>query len=215
MNHTAPAASARAIPGRALLAVFLIAATIGGVLLARSEASSTHQPTSVADGLPLDGGDMAGSGPLTTGSGGVLPDGVTPFDLTYDGVANLDPALLDALREAATDAAAAGIELYVVSGWRSPEYQDRLLSEAVVTYGSEEEAARWVATADTSSHVSGDAVDVGPYDAVDWMADHGVEYDLCQIYHNESWHYELRPGARDAGCPTRYADPTEDPRMRR
>ena len=77
-------------------------------------------------------------------------------------MANLDPALLGALRRAATDAAGDGIEFYVTSGWRSPAYQEQLLREAVSKYGSEAEAARWVATPDTSAHVSGDAVDIGP-----------------------------------------------------
>ena len=65
---------------------------------------------------------------------------------TIPGVANLDPALLGALRRAATDAAGDGVEFVVDSGWRSPEYQEQLLREAVSKYGSEEEAARWVAT---------------------------------------------------------------------
>ena len=75
------------------------------------------------------------------------------------------------------------------------------------------EAARWVATADTSSHVSGDAVDIGPSRATAWLSRHGAEYRLCQIYRNEPWHYELRPEAIDDGCPSMYADPTHDPRM--
>ena len=50
----------------------------------------------------------------------------------------------------------------VDSGWRSPAYQEHLLREAVPKYGSEAEAARWVATPNTSAHVSGDAVDIGP-----------------------------------------------------
>ena len=32
---------------------------------------------------------------------------------------------------------------------------------------------------------------------------------------NEPWHYELRRGAVDHGCPTPYADPTDDPGMQR
>ena len=56
---------------------------------------------------------------------------MTVFDDQYPGVANLDPDLLQALREAATDAADDGIEFYVNSGWRSPEYQNQLLREAV------------------------------------------------------------------------------------
>jgi D-alanyl-D-alanine carboxypeptidase len=104
-------------------------------------------------------------------------------------------------------------EFFVNSGWRSPEYQDQLLREAISEYGSEEEAARWVATADTSPHVSGDAIDIGRSDATAWLSEHGAEYGLCQIYNNEPWHYELRPEAIDHGCPAMYADPTHDPRM--
>ena len=144
---------------------------------------------------------------------GAVPDGATVFDDEIPGVANLDPALLGALRQAATDAADDGVEFFVDSGWRSPEYQNQLLREAVSEYGSEEEAARWVATAETSPHVSGDAVDIGPSDATAWLSEHGAAYGLCQIYGNEPWHYELRPEAIDHGCPPMYADPTHDPRM--
>ena len=141
---------------------------------------------------------------------GAVPDGTTVFDDEIPGVANLDPALLGALRQAATDA---GIEFSVDSGWRSPEYQDRLLRQAISKYGSEAEAARWVATPNTSAHVSGDAVDVGPSDATAWLSEHGAAYGLCRIYGNEPWHYELRPEAGAQGCPPMYADPTHDPRM--
>jgi D-alanyl-D-alanine carboxypeptidase len=88
---------------------------------------------------------------------GAVPDGTTVFDDEVPGVANLDPDLLGALRQAATHAADDGVEFFVDSGWRSPDYQEQLLHEAVVKHGSEEEAARWVATPKTSAHVSGDA----------------------------------------------------------
>jgi D-alanyl-D-alanine carboxypeptidase len=138
---------------------------------------------------------------------------VTVFDDEFPAVANLDPALLDAVRQGATDAAGDGVEFVVNSGWRSAEYQNQLLREAIAEYGSEAEAARWVATADTSAHVSGDAIDIGPSDATAWLSEHGADYGLCQIYSNEPWHYELRPEAIDDGCPAMYADPTHDPRM--
>lgn len=145
---------------------------------------------------------------------GAVPDGTTVFD-AIPGVARLDPALLDAVRRAATAAAADGVDFLVESGWRSPRYQEQLLREAIAQYGSEAEAARWVATPTTSAHVAGDAVDVGPSDATAWLAQHGAAYGLCQIYGNEPWHFELRPDAREQGCPAMYADPTQDPRMRR
>ena len=144
---------------------------------------------------------------------GVVPDGVTVFDDQYPAVAKLDSALLRALRRAATAAAEDGVEFYVDSGWRSPKYQEQLLRQAISKYGSEREAARWVATPDTSAHVSGDAIDIGPFDATAWLSKHGATYGLCQIYKNELWHYELRPKAVDHGCPRMYADPTHDPRM--
>ncbi|GGR87019.1 D-alanyl-D-alanine carboxypeptidase [Streptomyces aureoverticillatus] len=146
-------------------------------------------------------------------AGGVVPDGVTVLDDAIPAVTNLDPDLLKALRQAATTAAGDGLEFYVNSGWRSPEYQTQLLREAVSKYGSEDEAARWVATPTTSPHVSGDAVDIGRSDATAWLSEHGAEYGLCQIYKNEPWHYELRANATDRGCPPMYADPTQDPRM--
>ncbi len=144
---------------------------------------------------------------------GAVPDRATVFDDELPAVANLDPALLDALRDAAADASDDGVALHLNSGWRSPAYQERLLREAVSEYGSEQEAARWVATADTSPHVSGDAVDIGPSDATEWLSENGAGYGLCQIYGNEPWHFELRPEAVDHGCPPTYADPTHDPRM--
>lgn len=145
--------------------------------------------------------------------GGALPDRVTIFDDQYPGVANLDPDLLKALREAATDAADDGVEFNVNSGWRSSTYQTQLLQEAISKYGSAEEAARWVATPDKSPHVRGLAVDIGHADAKAWLSEHGAKYGLCQIYRNEPWHYELRPEAIEHGCPPMYADPSHDPRM--
>ncbi|WP_152365768.1 M15 family metallopeptidase [Microlunatus speluncae] len=144
---------------------------------------------------------------------GAVPDGVTVFDDDVPGVAKLDQDLLAALRRAATDAADDGVEIFVNSGWRSAEYQDQLLREAIKKYGSKKEALRWVASPEKSLHVSGDAIDLGPTEATKWLSQHGADYGLCQIYDNEPWHYELRPKADDQGCPDRYADPTQDPRL--
>ena len=144
---------------------------------------------------------------------GAVADGTTVFDDGVPGVAKLDADLLGALRQAAADAADDGAGFVVDSGWRSRRYQEHLLREAVSKYGSEAEAARWVATPGTSAHVSGEAVDIGP-DAAAWLSVHGAAYGLCRTYGNEPWHYELRPDAVDRGCPPLYADPAHDPRMR-
>ena len=193
-----------------LVVLAAIAAALGSQLLASSSSTATSPtdvPRSEHHGLRGEHRGAVGE------ADGAVPDGATVFDDETAGVANLDPDLLGALRQAATDAADGGVELFVNSGWRSPEYQERLLHEAASEYGSEEEAARWVASPNTSAHVAGDAVDIGPSDAAAWLSEHGTKYGLCQIYSNEPWHYELRPEAIDHGCPPMYADPTHDPRM--
>jgi D-alanyl-D-alanine carboxypeptidase len=210
-----------------LLGVIAASAAALGYQLAASSSSSAASPIDVLRSeqhdLPSQHGDLRSEhrGLRSQDRGapgdadGAVPDGTTVFDDEIPGIAKLDPDLLGALRLAATDAAADGVEFFVDSGWRSPEYQEELLHAAVSKYGSAEEAARWVATAETSAHVSGDAVDIGPLDATAWLSKHGAEYGLCQIYGNEPWHYELHPEAIDHGCPPMYADPTHDPRMQR
>jgi len=195
-----------------LVVLAAIAAALGDQLLA-SASSTAGSPIDVlrSEHRGLRGEHRGALGEAD----GAVPDGTTVFDDGIPGVANLDADLLRALRQAATDAADDGVEFFVDSGWRSAEYQEHLLHEAVLTYGSEKEAARWVAGPNTSAHVSGDAVDIGPFNAAAWLSEHGAEYGLCQIYGNEPWHYELRPEAVDHRCPPMYADPTHDPRMQR
>ena len=195
-----------------LVVLAAIAAALGDQLLA-SASSTAGSPIDVLRsehrGLRSEHRGALGE------ADGAVPDGTTVFDDGIPGVANLDADLLRALRQAATDAADDGVGFFVDSGWRYAEYQEHLLHEAVLTYGSEKEAARWVASPNTSAHVSGDAVDIGPFNATAWLSEHGAEYGLCQIYGNEPWHYELRPEAVDHRCPPMYADPTHDPRMQR
>jgi zinc D-Ala-D-Ala carboxypeptidase len=173
-----------------------------------------HVHRGVRPGRLSETGGAASTGRLGLGEAdGAVPDGTTVFDDGVPGVAKLNSDLLGALRRAATDAVDDGVEFVVDSGWRSPEYQERLLREAISKYGSEAEATRWVATPNTSAHVKGDAVDIGPSGAAAWLSEHGAAYGLCRIYGNEPWHYELRPDAIAQGCPALYADPTHDPRM--
>jgi hypothetical protein len=205
MNHTGTArAEARRAPRLILVGLAVVIAAISGTFGSQSVSSSA---TSV-------GGVLRGDHHRALGEAdGLVPDGASVFDDKIPAVANLDPSLLEALRRAARDGARDGVEFQVNSGWRSPEYQEQLLRQAVSEYGSEAAAARWVGTASTSAHVSGDAVDIGPFDATAWLSEHAAHYGLCQIYRNESWHYELRPEASSRGCPPMYADPTHDPRM--
>jgi zinc D-Ala-D-Ala carboxypeptidase len=218
MTYSEPArTTTRRIPRILVAGLLVVIAAIAAALGYQSLASSSSTAASPIDVLRSDHrgalGEAGGHRGALGEADGAVPDGTTVFDDEIPGVAKLDPALLGALRHAATDAAHDGVEFFVNSGWRSPEYEEQLLHEAVSKYGSEKAAARWVATPNTSAHVSGDAVDIGHFDATAWLSEHGAKYGLCQIYSNEPWHYELRPEAIDHGCPPMYADPTHDPRM--
>ncbi|PRY63652.1 D-alanyl-D-alanine carboxypeptidase-like protein [Knoellia remsis] len=219
-----PAQTTRQSPARAVvrLTVALVTALFIGV------AAMT---VTARDGV----GDTS-SVPTASGAGGVVREvGVTSrdtappahapgvhsekssvttvFDSDDDEVVGLDADLRGALRRAAADAATEGVRVELNSGWRTPEQQRELLDDAIDTYGSKAEAARWVATPEASAHVSGDAVDIGPTRGATWFARHGAAYGLCQTYRNEPWHFELLPDAVTSGCPRMYDDPTQDPRM--
>ncbi|MFG3258634.1 D-alanyl-D-alanine carboxypeptidase family protein [Streptomyces sp. NPDC048172] len=215
MDHTPRSARIplRRIHRRFLVGLIAVFAAIAALLSYQARNSSSSSPPSFSS--PPGSSSPPGA---KDEADGAVPDGTTVLDEGVPAVDRLRPELREALRRAARAARDAGgdvLAFSVNSGWRSAEYQDRLLREAVSKYGSEAEAARWVATAKTSPHVSGQAVDIGSSNATAWLSEHGDEYGLCQVYRNEPWHYELRPEAAEDGCPHMYADPTQDPRMRK
>jgi hypothetical protein len=148
----------------------------------------------------------AGAESAFSAADGHIPQGetVSPF-ADVPAIMNLDPALRAAVQQATEDAAARSVEIRISSGWRSERYQNFLLQQAAGRYGGEEEARRFVRTAETSSHVTGRAVDVLPTRADDWLIQHGDTYGLCQSYANEMWHFELSvaPGGT---CPPPASD---------
>lgn len=154
----------------------------------------------------------SGTDPAVTNSDQLGPaDGYIPAGdsvrLTDDvpAVTRLDSGLRDALARAAEAAAGHQVTVALADGWRSERYQQYLFDQAVIEYGSEEEATRWVKPADQSQHVHGKAVDIATADAIDWLARFGARYGLCQIYLNESWHFELATDASGT-CPPKLAD---------
>lgn len=116
----------------------------------------------------------------------------------------IDPELQRRFDAAQAAAAADGVELTLTSGWRSAAEQQELVDQAVERYG-EVEARRWVLPPESSAHVQGTAIDVGPTDGALWLEQHGVELGLCRTYANELWHFEmLADGATQ--CPEMHLD---------
>ena len=150
-------------------------------------------------------------GAALTAADGYLADGagLSPF-ADVPALTRLDSTLRTAVQDAYRDATADGVDFHVTTAWRSAAYQQALFDAAVQEYGSPAAARVHVLTPEASSHVTGDAVDIGPTDAMYWLSRYGAEYGLCQTYGNEIWHFQLavEPGGT---CPAPAADPTTVP----
>jgi zinc D-Ala-D-Ala carboxypeptidase len=141
---------------------------------------------------------------------GLLADSAPIYEIADEpAIANLDDELRRAVEEATQDARDDDVTIMINSGWRTKHYQQALLNHGIEQYGSREKARRWVNTPEKSTHVTGQAVDVGPTDAMSWMMQHGDRYGLCQTYDNEMWHFELatEPGGE---CPKKLRDGAEE-----
>ena len=180
-----------------LVVIAAIAAALGYQLPASSPSTAAS---------PIDVPRREHRGALGE-AGGAVPDGTTVFDDEIPGVANLDADLLGALRQAqpmprTTGSSSSSTAAGVPRSTRNNSSARRSRSTAQ----KRRPPAGWPPP-NTSAHVSGDAVDIGPSAAAAWLSEHGAEYGLCQIYGNEPWHYELRPEASDHGCPAHVRRP--------
>ncbi len=93
----------------------------------------------------------------------------------------------------------AGYGLKVYSGYRSIEHQDRLFKAAVIRYGSESAARRYVAPPGRSNHNFGKAVDLrfSSSNAKRWAHQNAERYGLWFRMAHEPWHIEPKGGVRE------------------
>lgn len=184
--------------GRAIAALAIVTVVSLGLVACVKPAageSDRHSSTrSDVGGIAPGRTPVEGDGHIDDGAG------LTPFETSNAAIANLDSRLLDAIQDAARGAEAESITVIVNSGWRGIQYQKQLLAEAITEYGTEDEARRWVSTPQESRHVSGDAVDIGSWDAAEWVDEHGSAWGLCRVFDNEPWHFELLTSA-GGECP--------------
>jgi D-alanyl-D-alanine carboxypeptidase len=119
------------------------------------------------------------------------------------------------------EASAAGMPLVPISGFRTLAYQESLFKKAVIKYGSEEAAVRWVARPGHSEHHTGLALDIGDEEspagdvelqfeqtgAFQWLREHASQFgfelsfphDNSRGVNYEPWHWRFigNPEARD------------------
>lgn len=180
---------------------FVTAALLGAVVTAAITVDIAAAPAPPPRIMLADNSIAVDPAVVSPGDGS-LGDGqvLTAFDVANPAIGRLDPALLSAVQAATTAASADGVTMTITSGWRSPEFQERLLDDAVATYGSLAAARQYVQTPAGSKHVIGQAVDVGGPAADQWLIANGARFGLCQIYANELWHFELATDAA-GNCP--------------
>lgn len=94
-------------------------------------------------------------------------------------------AAVDGLIEATRGA------VYVSSGFRSPQEQEMLWTEAVRRYGTREAADDWVAPPGSSMHERGLAVDLGGDIPTATRMIEVLGLPLYRPLSNEPWHFEL------------------------
>ena len=123
--------------------------------------------------------------------------------------ADASAAFLSMTEQARAD----GVEIIPISGFRSSEYQETLFQRAVVKYGSEDAAVRWVARPGCSEHQTGLAIDLGdganpacdvepPFEetpAFHWLQKNASRFGFELSYprnnprgvHYEPWHWRF------------------------
>ena len=133
---------------------------------------------------------------LVPGAGGVDPGtgGGYAGPLAYRQGKPMRPDVAPAFdRLAAAAKSEAGIELLIVSAYRSDAEQARLFAAHPDPH--------WVARPGESLHRFGTELDLGPASAYGWLARNAGRFHFLQRYSWEPWHfgYELNAASRTAG----------------
>ena len=133
---------------------------------------------------------------LVPGAGGVDPGtgGGYTGPLAYRQGKPMRPDVAPAFdRLAAAAKSEAGIELLIVSAYRSDAEQARLFAAHPDPH--------WVARPGESLHRFGTELDLGPASAYGWLARNAGRFHFVQRYSWEPWHfgYELNAASRTAG----------------
>jgi hypothetical protein len=138
----------------------------------RAEASATAEAAAPA-------GAAGGMAPVASGGGYSGP-------LVYRNGEGMRPDVAAAFDRMALAARAGGVNLIVVSGFRSDAEQAALFAA--------HPDPRWVAPPGHSLHRCATELDLGPETAYSWLAANAGRFGFLQRYSWEAWHYGFEAG---------------------
>ena len=188
-----------------------------------AEETPAPEATPVAEATPAPTEEPTGTTPVGTkpeqswstmlvNKWSYMPDGYVPEvrAINYEGVSpannKFDVRAADALEAMLADARAAGYNMYLVSAYRSHDYQVGLFNRKVNEYKAlgyddataYEQASQWVAIPGTSEHCTGLAADIvsstwynynsdlthdfEDTDHFDWLYEHCADYGFILRY---------------------------------
>jgi Transglycosylase SLT domain/D-alanyl-D-alanine carboxypeptidase len=157
---------------------------------------AVHDPIVIAPGASVGGTARAEAELVPPGAlaaAGAAGPGEYAGPLAYRQAKPMRPDVALAFDRMAAAAAADGVDLIVVSGFRSNAEQARLFAA--------HPDPKWVARPGTSLHRLGTELDLGPSSAYGWLARNAGRFHFTQRYSWEPWHYgfTLNAGTASVG----------------
>jgi hypothetical protein len=186
-NGVAPGRLRVAFPDRSSFAPVRAKVTVVGILDVGAGAGQAVEAGAEAEAAaPVS--SAGGEGPAVASGGGYSGP------LVYRNGEGMRPDVAAAYDQMAAAAAAAGITLIVVSGFRSDAEQAELFAA--------HPDPKWVAPPGTSLHRCATELDLGPESAYAWIDANASRFGFVQRYSWEAWHmgYDRPPApCSDAG----------------
>jgi hypothetical protein len=178
-NGVDPGHLRMAFPDRSSFAPVRARATVVGKLDLGSGASPEIEASAEAEAA-APATSAGGGGPAMASGGGY------GGPLVYRNGRGMRPDVAAAYDRMAAAAAAAGISLVVVSGFRSDAEQAELFAA--------HPDPKWVAPPGTSLHRCATELDLGPESAYGWLAANASRFGFLQRYSWEAWHFGYTAG---------------------
>lgn len=179
------------------------AGTSDGGSPAATSTPRTREPTSSGVGTPT--ANAADASPDTPGPEGGRPC-ATDAQYVDEDPTGLRSDVSTGWRSIEKAANADGVIVCLNDGKRSKAQQQAQYDQYEQQYGKEV-ADQLVLPPSKSAHVIGNAIDVQPQAAYQWLQATKGDLGFCRIYDNEPWHFEYDVKYFEQGCPARLPKP--------